>query len=51
MPRRMACVSVIENQTSTRFSHDTERGVKCTWIRGVRGQPVTDQDSLVGGLV
>ena len=34
MPRRMAWRSMMPNQTSTRFSHDPDVGVKWTWIRG-----------------
>jgi hypothetical protein len=34
VPRRMACFSMIPNQTSTRFSQDPEVGVKCNWILG-----------------
>ena len=30
----MAWRSMMPNQTSTRFSHDPEVGVKWTWIRG-----------------
>src|SRR3954464_7893287 len=35
VPRWMACLSMIPNQASTRFSQDPEVGVKCTWIRGL----------------
>ena len=34
VPRRMAWRSMIPNQTSTRFSHDPEVGVKWVWILG-----------------
>ena len=34
VPRWMACFSMMPNQTSTRFIHDPEVGVKWTWIRG-----------------
>src|SRR5699024_1635703 len=33
-PRRMACRSMIPNQTSTRLSQGPDVGVKCTWNRG-----------------
>ncbi len=33
-PRRVACLSMIPNQTSTRFSHDPDDGVKWTWNLG-----------------
>src|SRR6478736_5607611 len=35
VPRWMACFSMLENQTSTRFSQEPEVGVKWTWIRGL----------------
>ena len=35
LPRWMARRSMIANQTSTRFSHDAEVGVKSTRIRGL----------------
>ena len=50
-PRRMACRSMIENQTSTRFSQDPEVGVKWTWKRGFRGQPLVHLGVFVGGVV
>jgi len=34
LPRWMACRSMMPNQTSTRFIHDAEVGVKCTCTRG-----------------
>jgi hypothetical protein len=34
LPRRIAWRSMMPNQTSTRFSHDSDVGVKWTWIRG-----------------
>jgi len=36
LPRRMACRVMIEKNTSTRFSHDPEVGVKCRAILGLR---------------
>ena len=39
VPRRMACRSMIPNQTSTRFSHDPEVGVKCPRTRGFAASP------------
>ena len=33
-PRWIAWRSMIPNQTSTRFSHDPDVGVKWTWTRG-----------------
>ena len=33
LPRWMAWRSMMPNQTSTRFSHDPEVGVRWTWIR------------------
>jgi len=35
VPRRMVWRSMIPNQTSTRFSHEPEVGVKWTWILGL----------------
>ena len=51
MPRWMAWRSMMPNQTSTRFSHDPEVGVKWTWMLRVRGQPGLDLRVLVGGVV
>jgi len=34
VPRWMAWRSMMPNQTSTRFSHDPEVGVKWIWILG-----------------
>ena len=38
-PRRMACRSMMANQTSTRFSQDPEVGGEMDVEPGVRGQP------------
>ena len=35
VPRWMAWRSMMENQTSTRFHHDPEVGVKWRWILGL----------------
>ena len=35
LPRWIACRSIIENQTSTRFIQDAWVGVKCTITRGL----------------
>ena len=51
VPRRMARRSMMPNQTSTRFNHDPDVGVKWTLMRGFAGMPVTDLDSLVHGVV
>ena len=37
LPRWMACRSIMPNQTSTKFSHEPDVGVKWTWIRGFAG--------------
>jgi hypothetical protein len=37
---RMAWRSMIPNQTSTRFSHDPQVGVKWTWILGLAASQV-----------
>ena len=36
VPRWMAWRSMMENQTSTRFIHDDDVGLKCTLTRGFR---------------
>jgi hypothetical protein len=42
LPRRSAWRSMIEKNTSTRFSHYAEVGVKCSWTRGcLASQPRT----------
>lgn len=51
VPRRMAWRSMMPNQTSTRFNHDPDVGVKWTLMRGFAGMPVADLDSLVRGVV
>ena len=48
VPRWMAWRSMIPNQTSTRFSHNPEVGVKWTWILGF-GVVVHDQVQLLAG--
>ena len=40
LPRWMAWRSMMENQTSTRFSQDPEVGVKWTWILGFAASQV-----------
>ena len=51
VPRRMAWRSMMPNQTSTRFNHDPDVGVKWTLIHGFAGMPVADLDSLAPGVV
>ena len=51
MPRRRRwCVS-LRNQLSTRFSHEAPVGVKCSWKRGVGGQPLAHRLVFVGTVV
>ena len=47
----MAWRSMMPNQTSTRFSHDPEVGVKWTWILGLPASQAADLDAFVGGVV
>lgn len=47
----MAWRSMMPNQTSTRFNHDPDVGVKWTLMRGFAGMPVADLDALVRGVV
>jgi hypothetical protein len=42
---------MIPKKISTRFSHDPEVGVKCSWIRGSCGQPGLDRWMFVGAVV
>ena len=42
---------MIPNQTSTRFSHDPEVGVKWTWILGLAASQVRISSAFVGGVV
>ena len=42
---------MIEKNTSTRFSHDPDVGVKCSVIRGCFGEPLVDLVVLVGVVV
>jgi hypothetical protein len=52
LPRWMAWRSMIPNQTSTRFSHDPEVGVKRTWILGSAASQLRISTRLfVGGVV
>ncbi len=48
VPRRMAWRSMMPNQTSTRFSHGPEVGVKWTWTRGLAASVYSG--SLARGL-
>ena len=34
LPRRIACRVMIEKNTSTKFSHDPDVGVKCRVVQG-----------------
>jgi len=45
LPRWMAWRSMMPNQTSTRFSHDPEVGVKWTWILGLAASQVRILDA------
>jgi hypothetical protein len=49
VPRWMAWRSMIPNQTSTRFSHNPEVGMKWIWILGF-GVVVHDQVQLLAGV-
>jgi hypothetical protein len=52
LPRRIACRVMIEKNTSTRFSHDPDVGVKCSVIRGcLSSQPKSFSASEVWLLI
>jgi hypothetical protein len=51
VPRRMAWRSMMPNQSSTRFIHDADVGVKCTCTRGFASSQVQNLGPLVGGVV
>ena len=51
VPRRIAWRVMISKNTSTRFSHDPEVGVKCIRTRGCLGQPGLNGRVFVGGVV
>jgi hypothetical protein len=47
----MAWRSMIPNQISTRFIHDAEVGVKCTWTRGLAVSQSRISTPFVRGVV
>jgi hypothetical protein len=49
--RWIAWRSIMPNDTSTRFSHDPEVGVKWIWILGVGREPGPHLGMLMGGVV
>lgn len=51
VPRRMAWRVMIPKKVWTMFSQEPEVGVKCSWIRLCRGEPVPHCGMLVGAVV